>query len=127
MIDKFDFYRGVFDDIYRLVDRNVTEKYAQYIYECIEAKCSENFKIVRWPEDEEILEIVSELTNGRITKTIRVTIDLPMDFPNYWDNNAIECYFENNSHGTTAILEELKKRFEKNNYMCDIFKCKVID
>lgn len=45
MIDKFDFYRGVFDDIYRLVDRNVTEKYAQYIYECIEQNVRKILKL----------------------------------------------------------------------------------
>ena len=49
----------------------------------------------------------------RQTKTIRITIDLPMDFPEYWDNEMIEFHLNESSYCCNSLISKLDKYSEK--------------
>lgn len=63
----------------------------------------------------------------RQKKTIRITIDLPMDFPSEWDNKMIEFYLNESGYCCNGIVDELENYIEENHCICMITKCKVID
>lgn len=62
----------------------------------------------------------------RQNKNIRITIDLPMDFPVEWDNEMIEFYLNESSYCCDNLIDELEKYGEENGCICEITKCKVI-
>lgn len=63
----------------------------------------------------------------RQNKTIRVTIDLPMDFPEEWDNEMIEFHLNESSYCCSNLIREIEKYSEENGCICMITKCSVID
>lgn len=60
-------------------------------------------------------------------KTIRITIDLPMDFPEDWDNELIEFQLNESSYCCDNLIDELQKYSEEHGCICMITECKVID
>lgn len=60
-------------------------------------------------------------------KTIRITIDLPMYFPEDWDNELIEFQLNESSYCCDNLIDELYKYSEENGCICMITECKVID
>lgn len=63
----------------------------------------------------------------RQNKTIRITIDLPMDFPEDWDNEMIEFHLNESSYCCDNLINELQKYSEENGCICMITECEVID
>ena len=63
----------------------------------------------------------------RKDKIIRITIDLPMSFPEDWDNEMIEFHLNESSYCCDNIINELDKYSENNGCICNITECKVID
>ena len=60
-------------------------------------------------------------------RTIRVTIDLPMEFPVSWDNDMIEWHLNEGTYCLDNIIDRLSDYSEKHGCICQITKCKVID
>ena len=60
-------------------------------------------------------------------KTIRITIDLPMDFPKDWDSEMIEFHLNESSYCCDNLIREIEKYSEENGCICMITECKVID
>lgn len=60
-------------------------------------------------------------------KTIRITIDLPMDFPADWDNKMIEFHLNESCYCCDNLIDELCEYSEKNGCICGITKCEVLD
>lgn len=63
----------------------------------------------------------------RQKKTIRITIDLPMDFPEDWDNEMIEFHLNDSSYCCNNLIDELEKHSNEVGCLCWITKCKVIE
>ena len=59
-------------------------------------------------------------------KTIRIIINLPMDFPEEWDDEMIEFHLNESSYCCNNIIRDLGKYTEKNGCICSITHCKVI-
>ena len=47
-------------------------------------------------------------------KTIRITIDLPMEFPEEWDDQMIEFYLNESSYCCDNLVDELNKYSEEH-------------
>lgn len=62
----------------------------------------------------------------RQNKNIRITIDLPTDFPVDWDNEMIEFYLNESSYCCDNLISKLEEYSEENGCICSITKCKVI-
>lgn len=60
-------------------------------------------------------------------KTIRITIDLPMEFPEGWNDEMIEFHLNESCYCCDNLIDELCEYSEKNGCICGITKCKVID
>lgn len=60
-------------------------------------------------------------------RTVRITIDLPMDFPVSWDNDMIEWHLNEGTYCLDNLIDELFDYSEENGCICQIAKCKVID
>ena len=60
-------------------------------------------------------------------RTIRITIDLPMEFPASWDNDMIEFHLNNGCNCCDNLIDELSRYSEEHGCICPITKCKVID
>ena len=60
-------------------------------------------------------------------KTVRIIINLPMDFPEEWDNEMIEFHLNESSYCCNNIIDELYEYIAKNGCICSITHCKVID
>ena len=60
-------------------------------------------------------------------KIIRITIDLPMEFPASWDNGMIEWYLNEGTYCLDNLIDELSNYSEENGCICRITKCKAID
>ena len=60
-------------------------------------------------------------------RTIRITIDLPMEFPASWDNDMIEFHLNNSCYCCDNLIDELSKYSEEHGCICGITKCKVVD
>lgn len=67
------------------------------------------------------------VVNMRQNITIRITIDLPMDFPVSWDNDMIEWHLNEGTYCLDNLIDELSDYSEENGRICQIAKCKVID
>lgn len=64
----------------------------------------------------------------RQNKTIRITIDLPMDFPADWDNEMIEFHLNESSYCCNNLIDELQKYNRKYGCcICSITECKVVE
>ena len=59
-------------------------------------------------------------------KTIRIVINLPMEFPEEWDNEMIEFHLNESSYCCNNIIRDLGEYTEKNGCICPITHCKVI-
>lgn len=59
-------------------------------------------------------------------KTVRIVINLPMDFPEEWDNEMIEFHLNESSYCCNNIIRDLGEYTEKNGCICPITHCKVI-
>ena len=62
-MNRWGFYMGLSNDIRRLAGDEVYDKIGQDVMDTLLARCSSNCKIVRYPDDEEILEAIKELTS----------------------------------------------------------------
>lgn len=60
-------------------------------------------------------------------KTIRIIIDLPMNFPEEWNNDMIEFYLNESSYCCDNLIDELNKYSKKEGCICSITECKVIE
>lgn len=60
-MDKWNFYRGLKQDIIDLTDEDTYDVYGQDVMAVLECLCSENFEIVRYPSKEEILEVIADV------------------------------------------------------------------
>lgn len=63
----------------------------------------------------------------RKINNIRITIDLPMDFPAEWDKEMIEFYLNESGYCCNGIIDKLENYSKENGCICQITKCKVID
>lgn len=63
-MDKWNFYKVLQQDIIDLTDEDTYHTYGQDVMAVLECLCSENFEIVRYPSEEEILEIIAEVQDG---------------------------------------------------------------
>lgn len=61
------------------------------------------------------------------TRDIRITIDLPMEFPLFWDEEMIEFNLNESGYCANNLIRELENYSRKNGCICQITKCKVID
>lgn len=61
------------------------------------------------------------------TRNIRITIDLPMEFPLLWDEEMIEFNLNESGYCADNLIGELQRYSSKNGCICQITKCKVID
>lgn len=61
-MNHWSFYMGLSNDIRRLAGDEVYDKIGQDVMDTLLARCSEHFEVVRYPDDEEILEVISKLT-----------------------------------------------------------------
>ena len=61
-MNRWSFYMGLSNDIRRLAGDEGYDKIGQDIMDTLLARCSEHFEVVRYPDDEEILEAINELT-----------------------------------------------------------------
>lgn len=59
-------------------------------------------------------------------KTVRIVINLPMEFPEEWDNEMIEFHLNESSYCCNNIIRDLGEYTEKNGCICSITHCKVI-
>ena len=59
-------------------------------------------------------------------KTIRIIINLPMDFPEEWDDEMIEFHLNESSYCCNNIIRDISEYTEKNGCICPITHCKVI-
>ena len=60
-------------------------------------------------------------------RDIRITIDLPMEFPLFWDEEMIEFNLNESGYCANNLIRELENYSHKNGCICQITKCKVID
>lgn len=61
-MDRWSFYMGISNDIRRLAGDEIYDKIGQVAMDTLLARCSNGAEIVRYPDDEEIFEIIQELT-----------------------------------------------------------------
>lgn len=62
----------------------------------------------------------------RKEKIIELTIKLPMDFPEDWDDDMIEFHLNESSWCMDNIIDELQKYSEANGCICNICEGRVI-
>ena len=63
----------------------------------------------------------------RTKKTIQLTINLPMDFPDDWTNDDIEFYLNDSSYCLSNIINELDKYDKTVGCLCNICTAKVLE
>lgn len=61
-MDQWSFCMGVKDDIINLSNQETYDKYGQQILDILMNMCSENFEVVRWPEEQEVLDVIAHVT-----------------------------------------------------------------
>ena len=59
---RWSFYMDMSNDIRRLAGDEVYDKIGQDVMDTLLARCSSNFEIIRYPDDEEIIAVINELT-----------------------------------------------------------------
>lgn len=60
---SFMWMYGLARDIERLAGKEIYNKYGQEIIECLKQDCSENWVVVRSPDDQEILDTIEDVVN----------------------------------------------------------------
>jgi hypothetical protein len=60
---SFMWMYGLARDIERLAGVEIYKKYGQEIMECLKRDCSENWRVVRYPDDQEILDTIKDIVN----------------------------------------------------------------
>lgn len=60
-------------------------------------------------------------------KTVRFTIDLPMEFPDEWDSHMINFYINESSWCCSNLIDLLDKYDEEHGCICSICKGEVLD
>lgn len=60
-MDNWNFYRALQQDIINLTDEDTYHAYGQDVMAVLECMCSENFEIVRYPSEEDILEVIADV------------------------------------------------------------------
>lgn len=63
----------------------------------------------------------------RKIKTIQWTINLPMDFPEDWDDSMIEFHLNESSWCCSNLIDELEKYDKEHGCICSICEAKVVD
>ena len=63
-MSKWGFYMGLKQDIIQLAGQDVYDAYGQDVMAILECLCTENFEIVRYPNEEEILNVIKEVQDG---------------------------------------------------------------
>lgn len=58
-------------------------------------------------------------------KIISITIDLPMEFPEDWDDDMIEWHLNESTYCCDNLINELQKYSKENGCICNITNCKV--
>lgn len=60
-------------------------------------------------------------------KTINIqwTINLPMQFPDAWDNRLIEFHLNESSWCCDNIIKDLEKYSEEHGCICNICKARI--
>lgn len=61
-MDRWSFYMAMSNDIRRLAGDAVYDKIGKDVMDTLLARCFEHFEVVRYPDDEEILAVIQELT-----------------------------------------------------------------
>ncbi len=61
-----------------------------------------------------------------MTKTVEITIKLPMDFHANWDNDMIEFQLNESSWCWDNLIDELNNYSKKHGCICNICEGKVI-
>ena len=56
---------------------------------------------------------------------IKWTINLPMTFPNNWDDDMIDFYLNNSSWCCDNLIDELQKYSDEHGCICDICHAEV--
>lgn len=59
-------------------------------------------------------------------RTVRITIDLPMDFPDDWDDKLIDFHLNESSWCFSNLIELLEEYDETHGCLCHICKAKVL-
>lgn len=59
-------------------------------------------------------------------KAIRITINLPMEFPEEWDDEMIEWYLNDGTYCLDNLMNELSCYSKEHGCICQITKCEVI-
>lgn len=59
------------------------------------------------------------------TKTIRITIDLPMKFPEDWSDHLIEFHLNESSWCFSNLIELLEEYDEEHGCLCHICKARI--
>lgn len=60
-------------------------------------------------------------------KRIRITIDLPMKFPEDWNDRSIEFYLNESSWCSDNFIDELEQYSEEHGCICSICKAMVLN
>ena len=63
MIDGWNFCSCVAQDIKKFVGEEIYKQFGQEIIDYLMSKCSEDFDIVRYPDDEEVIKAIKYITN----------------------------------------------------------------
>ena len=59
----------------------------------------------------------------RQIRVVKLSINLPMDFPMDWDDDSISFYLNESSSCCDNRIEDLKKYSEKHGCICAITNC----
>lgn len=59
-------------------------------------------------------------------RTVRIEVDLPMEFPKEWDDKQINFHLNESSWCFSNIIEILEKYDEEHGCLCSICKGKVL-
>ena len=62
----------------------------------------------------------------RQIKTIQWIINLPMDFPQDWDDKMIEFYLNDSSWCSDNLIEELQKYSKEHGCICNISEARIL-
>ena len=59
-------------------------------------------------------------------RTIRITIDLPMEFPKDWDDRLIEFHLNESSWCFDNLIDKLEQYSEEHGCICGICKARTL-
>lgn len=58
-------------------------------------------------------------------RIISIVIDLPMEFPEDWDDDMIEWHLNEGTYCCDNLINELQNYSKENGCICNITNCKV--